>query len=169
MSDRYDPERDITPAFLERVFEWIENARVHGDGVLVVLRYLRAAGAKDFALCFSERDFRALVEAAPRGCDIVVFRDPQLPIRGLVNDKLIASALAAIPDGAEYLLIARENTRRGSVISRDYEAGESHGELLESLREFDGVEVALGIWPELYVADHEGMISASKGGIDGPR
>ena len=45
--DRYDPERDVTPEFVERVAAWIARS---GE-VLVVLRYLRAAGSKDFALC----------------------------------------------------------------------------------------------------------------------
>ena len=75
--DRYDPARDVTPTFLNRVTDWIERA---GE-VLVILRYLRAAVRKDFALCRTRSAFEDLIDSVPRGTDIEVFRDRQLPIR----------------------------------------------------------------------------------------
>src|SRR4051812_2272449 len=99
--DEYNPERDVTPAFLDRVAAWIQAS---GE-VLVVIRYLRAAGAKDFALSHSRVDFEALVAAMPVGADIEVFRDPQLPMRGTVDEAFIASALEAISDGEESLVM----------------------------------------------------------------
>jgi hypothetical protein len=162
--DRYNPARDVTSAFLERVSEWIQRS---GE-VLVILRYLRAAGAKDFALCRTRGDFERLVESVPTGTDIEVFRDPQLPLRGTVDEALIASALIAIPYGEEYLLVTTE-VRPGSNISRFGDIGCSHADLRESLEELMGADVALGACPAYCVPDHEGLISAAKGGIDGPR
>jgi hypothetical protein len=68
---------NVSAAFLDRVADWI----VQAGEVLVILRYLRAAGGKDFALCRSSAEFEGLVESVPTGTDIEVFRDPQLPIR----------------------------------------------------------------------------------------
>jgi hypothetical protein len=162
--DKYDPARDVTPAFLGRVAEWLQRS---GE-VLVILRYFRAAGAKDFALCRTPADFEALVQAVPRGTDIEVFRDAQLPLRGVVDEAFIEAALTTIPEGREYLLITTE-TRPGRSISRVGDNGASHAELRESLADLHGVEVALGICPEYWGPDHQGLVSAAKGGIDGPR
>ena len=41
--DKYNPARDVTAAFLERVAAWINEA---GEA-LVIVRYLRAGGAKN--------------------------------------------------------------------------------------------------------------------------
>ena len=162
--DRYDPARDVTSAFLDRVDGWIHQS---GE-VLIILRYLRAAGAKDFALCHTRADFEMLIESLPTGTDIEVFRDPQLPVRGIVDEAFITSALGAIPGGQEYLLITT-GTRPGSKISRFGDIGCSHDELRESLDELKGTAVALGVCPDYCVPDHEGLVSAAKGGIDGPR
>ncbi|HEV3446917.1 MAG TPA: hypothetical protein VG099_19925 [Gemmataceae bacterium] len=162
--DRYDPARGVTSAFLERVASWMQRS---GE-VLVILRYLRAAGAKDFALCRSRGDFEALVESLPTGTDIEVFRDHQLPLRGIVDEAFIALALNAIPDGQEYLIVTTE-VRPGSKICHFGYIGGSHIDLRQSLEELKGNDVALGVCPAYCVPDHEGLISAAKGGIDGPR
>lgn len=162
--DKYDPARDVTPAFVDRVAGWIEQA---GE-VLVILRYLRAGGVKDFALCRARIEFEAVVEAVPRGTDIEVFRDPQLPLRGIVDDTFVRSVLDSFPDEQEYLLVTAE-TRPGSGISRFGEIGACKAELRESLTELMGAEVALGQCPVFWVADHEGLVSAAKGGVDGAR
>jgi len=162
--DRYSREREVTPAFLERVAEWIERS---GE-VLVILRYLRAAGGKDFCLCRTAEEFRAISGQAPAGTDIEVFRDPQLPVRGIVTEEFVRAALAVVPDGAEYLLLTREQ-RAGTLFSRWADLGASHAELLEVLQEHDGVEVMVGICPDFSAPDHDGLVSASKGGIEGPR
>lgn len=49
------------------------------------------------------------------------------------------------------------------------EIGDSHEDLQKSLRDLMGAEVALGRCPDFNCADHEGLASASKGGIVGPR
>lgn len=162
--DRYDPARDVTPAFLDRVSGWIEET---GE-VLVILRYLRAAGAKDFALCRSREDFEGLLGALPIGTDIAVFREPQLPLRGRVDEAFIAAALGAIPDGREYLVVTTA-ARPGRRICRSGSMGDTHADLREDLEDLIGVHVALGACPAYCVPDHEGLISASRGGIDGPR
>jgi hypothetical protein len=162
--DPYNPARDVTPAFLERVAAWISET---GE-VLVILRYLRAAGAKAFALCRMRHEFESLVKAAPRGTDIEVFRDRQLSLRGVVDDGFIESAVQMIPEGHEYLLVTTE-AQPGSRISRFGDIGASHVELRASLAGLMGSEVAFGACPDFCGPDGEGLISAAKDGIDGPR
>jgi hypothetical protein len=162
--DQYNPARDVTPAFLERVAAWISEARE----VLVIVRYLRAAGAKDFALCRTRQEFESLVKSMPRGTDIEVFRDRQLPLRGVVDEAFIECAVRMIPYGHEYLLVTTE-TQPGSRISRFGDIGASHVELQESLADLLGSEVALGACPDFCGPDGDGLISAAKDGIDGPR
>jgi len=155
---------DVTPAFVQRATDWIA---LSGE-VLVVLRYLGRAGAKDFALCRTRLALDALIESAPVGTDIEVFRDPQLPLRGLVTEQFIANALTTIRDGEEYLVVSIESQPQ-SCISRFNDMGNSQDDLRETLRDIFGNEVAMGICPEFLAPDRDGLISASKGGIDGPR
>jgi hypothetical protein len=162
-ADKYNPNRDITPKFIATVNSWIEAS---GE-VVVILRYLRAAGAKDYALIDSPDRFQRLVEVCPTGTDIVVCRDAQLPLRGRVDDDFIERAKGMIPVGSEYLFVCLKP--RGADDPRLFGAFNSGVNLVEDLEEFRGEEVALGLCPRFMGPDNEGMISASKGGIDGPR
>lgn len=162
--DLYDPARDVNAAFLDRAASWIEQA---GE-VLVILRYLRAAGAKDYAICRNIAEFRDLVDAAPLGTDIEVFKDAQLPLRGVVDEVFAASAFEMIPPRGDYLLISLEK-RENSQVSRVALLDNCPDELRGTLAELMGVQAAFGPCPDFNVADHEELISASKGGIDGPR
>ena len=160
---RYNPERDVTPAFLDRVAGWIAQT---GE-VLVVLRYLAAAGARDFVLCRSRAEFEALVAWAPTGTDIIAFGDRQLPLRGVVTDAFVAAAQDAVPAGREYLILTEDNRADAPVSA--FSTFDDRENLLDALGHLAGREVAFGECPDFSVADHEAMVSASKGGIDGPR
>lgn len=162
--DSYNPDRDITPEYLATVNRWIE---LTGE-VFVVLRYLRMAGAKDYAFVKTVEDFTHMVSLCPDGTDLIVFRDRQLNLRGLVTDEFIREARRLIADGYEYLAV------RMSPLSPDDprlhgDLGNGHAELVEYLESSHGDFVALGPCPPFDDADNETMISASKGGIDGPR
>jgi hypothetical protein len=164
VGDRYNPDRDVTAKFLDTVNGWIGQA---GE-VLVVVRYLRAGGAKDFTLCRSREEFAALVAHVPLGTDIEVFRDPQLPLRGVVDETFVAAAEAAVTPGQEYVILT-EAKKAGTPIS-SFSAFDIDREFLkEILRDLAGQRAAFGRCPDFLAADHEGLISASKGGIDGPR
>jgi hypothetical protein len=161
---RYRPARDVSPEFLNTARVWIART---GE-VFVLLRYLAAAGAKDHALCKTFPEFEALVASAPRGTDIMVFRDPQFQERGVVTDEFTERVLAATPEGTEFLLLSAE-TEPGTCISREAASGDTVEDLREILQEFRGRAVAFGPWPDFLSRDREDMISAAKEGIDGPR
>ena len=160
----YNPEREVTHAFVGRVAGWIETA---GE-VLVVLRYLAAAGSKDFAFCRSRRDLEAIVAWAAVGTDVVVLRDARLPLRGVVTEAFIAAAQREVPPGQEYLILTEEKAADAPV-SAFSAFDDDREDLVLYLRRLAGRTVAFGKCPDFLAADHEGLISASKGGIDGPR
>jgi len=162
--DKYSPERDVTPAFLDAVGRWIDLSAE----VFVVLRYLRAAGAKDYAFVKTRAEFAVLVESVPDGTDIIAFRDRQLPFRGKVTAQFITQAKTHVTDGEEYMLVRRV-PKKPRDLRLFGEMGDTHATLVEDLNEEIGEEVALGVCPRFIESDNDRMISASKGGIDGPR
>src|SRR5262245_41913789 len=135
--DKYTPEREVTPKFLEAVGRWVDSS----SEVFVVLRYLRAAGAKDYAFIKTRAEFAALVESVPDGTDIVVFRDSQLPLRGRVTAEFIAQAKAHIRDGDEYMYVRMSPEKSGDIRLFGV-MGDTHAMLGEDLGEEMGDEVA---------------------------
>jgi hypothetical protein len=162
----YDPARDISSSFLNQVAATIAET---GE-VFVILRYVAAGGAKDYAFCRRYAEFQSLVEATAIGTDIEVFMKPQLPLRGVVTDTFISEVLTCIPEGAEYMLVSLE-CRSGSSLSVFGSMGDAHEELTTDLRVMMGTAtaVAVGSGPHFNAPDSNELISASKGGIDGPR
>jgi hypothetical protein len=163
-ADSYKPERDISDDFRRTVAAWMRSA----EELLVVLRYLRAGGAKDYAFISSEAEFDSLINVCPVGTDIVVFRDPQLPIRGTVDATFINDAADRFKNGEEYLCVFLR-TRSVGDPRLPGEMGETVRGLIEDLNEHIGERVAIGPCPNFVVGDNASMISRSKGGIDGPR
>lgn len=160
----YSRDRDFTPEYLSTVSRWIEAA---GE-VLVVMRYLGMAGAKDFAFIRTPDEFQSLVAKLPSGTDTIVFRKPQLPLRGLVDDRLIETARELFPDGVESLLVHRVPETPEDLRLEGSMYGET-AELIERLQDLNGQEIALGPVPPFLENDNDDMISASKDGIDGAR
>lgn len=146
--------------FTELVRRWLEQ---NGE-IFVVVRYSHAAGARDYLFFSSFSDFRDLVSSLPPMADIIVFRDKQLPIRGIADDALLKRALNEIKDGEEYLLTEVE---RVDLRSTYYTEGISHDELCSEFKDFRGKEVAAGVMPEWSRRDCEEMQSAVKPFADG--
>ena len=82
--------------------------------LLVMLRYPNAGGVRDYELHSSLASITERLSAVPAQTSVIVFREPQLPIRGIVDSLLIDQALAAIPEGTEFLLVETVLTTAGS-------------------------------------------------------
>ena len=162
-SGTYSPERDITSGYLATVSDWI----IASGEVLVIMRYLYGAGAKHYALIESVDVFQRLVDLCPDGTDIIVCRDPQLPYRGLVDAKFIGEVSSALKGAGEYMLV--NLSPEGENDPRCNGQFDYVSYLTEELEEELGENVAVGKCPDFMGPDNEAMISASKGGIDGPR
>ena len=160
----YNPERDFTPQFKARVADWLAAS---GE-VLVVLRYLYGGGNRNYLFCRSSEDFERLIDSLPEGTDTIVFQHPQLPIRGISSETFIEHCLTQIPDGTEYMIALLDCPLPLGRSATSYDDN-SHGSLRENLEAFHGKSVAVGLCPNFIGPDCDTMISASKGGIDGPR
>ena len=149
----YPPTND--PTFLRTLESWFDTQAE----ILLLIRYSYAAGSKDFEFF---RSFRSLAERIhklpPRTC-VIAFREPQLPLRGVVADEFIAKCLSEIPDGSEYLVVETTQRVYGQMSWFHHGAGESHAELREELEDSRGIAVAAGLYPP-WLHDTEDVISA---------
>ncbi len=161
-TQHYNPERDITETYLRTVKTWIETEHE----VFVICRYLAMAGARDYFFVQTYEEFLALVKRLPVGTDIIVFKEQQLPYRGVVSSAFVQEAFVRVSNDQEYLIVtlSQEPGRKGYGVCE-----EGHEAMREDFEEFMQDTVAFGKCPDFTGPDNATMISASKGGIDGPR
>ncbi|PKN91527.1 MAG: hypothetical protein CVU44_19420 [Chloroflexi bacterium HGW-Chloroflexi-6] len=151
-----EPRASSDTAFLLTVKDWIEQNKE----VLVLLRYSRAAGSKDFELFNSFASFEHRLSLLSPQTSIIVFGTPQLPIRGTVDNNFINQALSLIPDGAEFLIFNPIPTHEGKYSWHSCIIGETGNELVARLKEHYGQSLFLGLYPE-WIQDNENVISAT--------
>ena len=90
---------------------------------------------------------------------VIAFRQPQLPVRGVVDDTFVEKCLSAIPDGPEFLILETVRKAYGRFSWFHWAAGTSHAELREELEDLRGCQVAAGFYPP-WLKDSENVISA---------
>jgi hypothetical protein len=132
---------------------------LHQPEILVLIRFSHAAGSKDFEF-FSSHDLlcQKIFELPPL-TSVFAFKQPQLPLRGIVDDDFILSCLRTIPDGSEYLLVETQLRIYGRASWYHNIAGTSHSELTEDLNDSRGLPVAVGVYPP-WLEDCDDVISA---------
>jgi len=141
--------------FLETLSAWF---RCHGE-LLLLIRYSHAAGSKDFEFFSSMKILgERLLGLPPRTC-VIVFRQPQLPIRGLVDESFITRCLNNIPEGEEFLVVDLDLRIYGRASWFHHGVGDSHEELREELEDLRGHTVAAGLYPP-WLEDTDEVISA---------
>jgi len=141
--------------FLGSLDEWLRSQRE----ILVFIRYSHAAGSKGFEFFSSiETLMERLRGLPPRTC-VIAFRQPQLPIRGVVDDSFITTCLSTIPDGSEFLVADTICRTAGRASWFHHGAGETHAELREELEDLRGHTVAAGLYPP-WLEDTADVISA---------
>jgi hypothetical protein len=141
------------PKFLGTLESWLLSL----SEILVLIRYSAAAGSKDFELFASFVALSKRIRQLPPRTSIVAFRQPQAPLRGVVDEDFVASCLSCVPDGSEFLVL--ETARRGERSWFHWMAGETHAELREALEGSRGAPVAVGPYPP-WLVDSDDVISA---------
>lgn len=131
------------PRFLRCVESWLQSR----PEILVLIRYSHAAGSKDFEFSSSFAAFSERLRHLPPATNVIVFKQHQLPIRGVVDEGFIAECLNRIPNGTEFLLVETERSTAGDHSWFHHVAGESHAELHDALAQSCGRHVAVGIYP----------------------
>jgi hypothetical protein len=141
--------------FLDTLEGWLRSRHE----VLVLIRHSHAAGAKHFEFFSSFQDLSETIRQLPPRASVIGFRQPQLPLRGVVDDDFIAKCLNSIPDGLEYLVVETVRRVYGRRSWFHHGAGMSHAELRDDLEESRGVGVAVGLYPP-WLDDNNDVISA---------
>jgi len=150
--------------FLEMLQRWLVDQRE----ILLLFRYPYAAGSKSFEFFSSYEAVLDRLSELPRRTSVIAFKQPQLPLRGVVDDGFIETCVRDIPDGSEFLLV--ETTRRvyGRASWFHDADGTTHAELCEALEDSRGNAVAVGLYPpwleegldvvSSYVPDEDGVV-----------
>jgi hypothetical protein len=143
------------PKFLGTLEGWLRDR----PEILVLIRYSHAAGNRDFEFFSSFGALANRIRQLPPSTSMIAFRQPQLPLRGLVDESFIASCLDRIPDGSEFLVLETARRTYGERSWFHCEAGESHAELREALEESRGTRVAIGPHPP-WLEESDDVVSA---------
>lgn len=129
-------------AFLKTLDNWLGDK---GE-VLVLIRLSQAAGNKSFEFYTSFAVLEGRLGQLPAEACVTVFRNRQLPLRGIVDGQFIRECLSILQDGSEFAVV--ETARKAAVDSRfDFSAGTSQEELREALESRKGKPVAAGEYP----------------------
>jgi hypothetical protein len=155
MSTSHDAMSAADQKFLGALETWL---RVRPE-ILVLFRYPAAAGDKDFEFFSSFETLSSRIRQLSPGTSVIAFRDPQLTLRGIVDDGFVANCLSAIPDGAEFLVLEIAWRSVGKVRWSHWLAGETHAELCEALEDSRGISVAVGPYPP-WLAETDDVIGA---------
>ena len=138
-------------AFLAQARRWLAE---HGD-LLVLARYSRAAGAKDVFLFHDDAAFATWLDEQPAATSVIIFRGPQVPLRGTADDRLADAARALVPDGTEYLIVRLAPPRYAGT----RRVGDTHRELTEDLEDVRGEPIAVGPHPQ-WLHDTDDLVEA---------
>jgi hypothetical protein len=154
------------PKFLGTLESWFQSQ----PEILALIRIRCGAGAKDFEFFPSYEALKNRIRELSPGTCITVFKQPQLPLRGVVDDNFIAKCLSNIPDGSEYLIVETKLTIAGRASWFHYGSDVSHATLREDLEESRGIPVAVGLYPpalddtndviHAIVPDEDGVVRA---------
>ena len=120
--------------FLESLEDWL---RCESE-IMILVRNSRVAGNKSFEFFTSFAVLRKRLERLQAEASVTAFREPQLPLRGYVDNEFISKCLSFIPAGSEFLVLETDPRVATQQWLYHHEAGESPDELqqaLEGLRE----------------------------------
>jgi len=130
------------PEVLAKLERWF-----HERAEILVRTRVPCSGNEEFEFFSS---FTALVERmreALPGTWFTIFEQPQLPLRGVVDDDFIARCLKCIPNGAEYLILETVRRVAGKRSWFHDHSDDVYAELPAYLEDSRGVSVAVGLYP----------------------
>jgi hypothetical protein len=129
--------------FLKTVEDWL---RIQSE-IMILIRYSRAAGSKSFEFFTSFAGLKERLHQLKAETCVTAFRQPQLPLRGFVDEVFIGKSLSFLPEGSEFLVLETARRTAGRESWFHHEAGESHDELRQTLEGLRGKPVAFGQYP----------------------
>ena len=133
------------PTFLHT----LESLLAGQSEVLALVRFRCGGGSREYRLFSSYSALLEMMHQAPAGACITVFRNPNLPLRGVVDEEFIKRCLAAMPDGAEYVMFETIQTVAGKVSWYHNGSGQSNAELKDDLEQSRDLPVVVGYHPSM--------------------
>jgi hypothetical protein len=114
---------------------------------ILVRTRVRCSGREEFEFFSSFKAFEDTLRESLPGTWFTVFEQPQLPLRGIVDNKFIARCLDIIPDGAEYLMMETVRTAAGKMSWFRNHSDDTHVMFRSDIEGSLGVSVAVGLYP----------------------
>jgi hypothetical protein len=145
-SANHRPEQHLSTKdkrFLGLLESWLESK----PEILVLIRYSRAAGNKDFQFFSSFAVLSDRLSHLSPSTGVTAFGQRRLPVRGIVDEAFIVECLNKIPDRTEFLVLDIEPRTTSGEPCPHHVAGESQMDLREALEELRGRRVAVGPYP----------------------
>ena len=152
-------------SFLSQIKDWLE-----ADGELfVVVRLPNAGGSKSYEHFKSMSSFTDRLSQLASATSIVVCKGLHLPLRGIVTQSYVSSALNQIPDGSEWLIVRETRYTCGAASWFPDSVGDTHQELEAELQNdtYFGHPVRAGIVPPWWEGDSDTIVSAYVPNADG--
>jgi hypothetical protein len=103
-----------------------------------------SGGSGDYYFIATIEHFNQLVDRAKTGIYFFISKQPQLPLRGIVDDQFISLVKDHIPEGTWYM-ISRISFYPQKLLS--YGSGDTHDLLENDLHDLTGLDVCVGIEP----------------------
>ncbi len=146
------------PDFISDVAAILESV---GE-IATLFRFHAAAGNRSYEFFKTVESFLERIDNLPSQTIVLVFRTPQFPIRGTVNDELIQRAKQTIPDGIDWAVVRTTLITKGSLSWYHDFVDSSHKELENELRDDFcwGHPVAVGVEADWH--DSAVVVSAVK-------
>jgi hypothetical protein len=152
---------------LKSLEDWLRDQ----SEIMILIRNSRAAGGRSFEFFTSFAALRERLAQLKAETSVTAFREPQLPLRGRVDDEFIGKCLSFIPAGSEFLVLETDPRMATRQWLFHHEAGESPDELQQVLEGLRGRLVAVGEYPQglkddpdvisAYVPNQDGTVKAS--------
>jgi hypothetical protein len=157
---RYLSSNDM--AFRSKAGDWL----VENGEISALIRFSVSAGNKSFEFFTSLSAFLDRLSRLPRRTCVTVFRRPQLPLRGRVDEEFVVTALEKITGGTEYLIAGLEPVTYGKMSWLRFMGGVGPAALREDLAEFCGEKIAFGAYPP-WLDETGDVVSAIVPELDG--
>jgi hypothetical protein len=130
--------------------------------ILGLFRYSRTGGGKDFCFFREPEGFTAKLARLPPNTSVILFRRPQLALRGRIDESIIDEAVSLMVDDAEIIAVVLNEQECDRAVLRE----ETKEEFRTALREHGGQLAAIGSYPP-WLRDSEDVIEALVPGPDG--
>lgn len=130
--------------FLEETRQWLDKT---GEVFVVIESDVIKTG---YALVKSYNQFLRITQSLPGRTRVFVFKERQLPLRGVADEDMRQKALQMIDELGDFLILGMESE---DYLQNEWFHGDMRGELEAKFEDFYGKSIAFGEMPPWYDTD----------------